>query len=701
MIDEPASSGHSSLSGSHSHAGTSEHASMHMGASMPSDMPSPDGSGGKNHSHHDHHAGMLADFRKRFWVCLALTLPVLLLSGMTRQLLHIRLHIPAGSYLLLALSSVIYFWGGRPFLAGLREELRQKNPGMMTLIGLAISVAYLYSAATVLGLRGPDFFWELATLIDIMLLGHWVEMRSVMGASRALELLAGLMPREAHRLTAAGVPEDIPLDQVKSGDLLVVKPGEKLPADGTVTEGSSYLDESLLTGESRPLLREAGSRVIGGSLNGRGSLTIRVEHSGQDSYLRQVVRLVEQAQQAKSSMQTLSDKAARWLTLIAIGAGLGTFALWLAAGKSLAFALERMATVMVITCPHALGLAVPLVVAISTAVSARNGLLVRNRTAFEASRNISALLFDKTGTLTTGVFGVSRFHSTLPGWDDAALLAAAAAVEQHSEHPIAQGIVTKARRLGYPPGEATEFQARPGSGVSARVQGRLIEVLSPGALNQRNLPLPQGASGSEAETLVYVLCDGLPAGYIALSDALRPESRQAVGTLQRLGIRVYMATGDNRRVAEAVSRELSLDGVYAEVLPGRKADIVKELQTGGAFVAMAGDGVNDAPALAQANVGIAVGSGTDIAQETADIILVNSNPMDLVKLIRFAKATHRKMIQNLVWATGYNALAIPLAAGLWYRQGLVLSPAAGAVLMSLSTVIVALNAQLLRRQMKG
>ncbi|HLF45975.1 MAG TPA: heavy metal translocating P-type ATPase, partial [Chitinophagaceae bacterium] len=555
-----------------------------------------------------------------------------------------------------------------------------------------------YSTATVFGLAGMDFYWELATLIVIMLLGHWLEMKSVLGASKALQLLVSMMPAEAHRVKKDGQIEDVKLDVLEKDDVIMIKPGEKVPADGIIVEGSSYLNESMLTGESKPVKKEKENKVIGGSINGNGSLKMKVEHTGKDSYLNKVIKLVEEAQKAKSKMQNFSDRAAKWLTYIALSVGFGTLAVWLIAGYPFVFALERMVTVMVIACPHALGLAIPLVVAISTAVSAQNGLLIRNRTAFEESRKITTLLFDKTGTLTTGVFGVTRFEST-SGIPKEEVLRLASALEQTSEHPIAVGIINKVKELKVTIPKAEKFNAITGKGVQAVVEGKSVKVVSPGYLKEKNLPLPDGAFSSKAETVVFILVDEKVAGYIALADAIRPESAEAIKVFKKNGIKVVMATGDNETVAKAVADELGLDGYFAEVLPHQKVEIIKDLQNKGEFVAMTGDGVNDAPALAQSDVGIAVGSGTDVAAETADIILVNSNPKDIANLILFGKDTYKKMVQNLVWATGYNAIAIPLAAGVLYKAGFVLGPAVGAVFMSLSTIIVAINAQLLRNKL--
>ena len=648
---------------------------------------------------HDHHKMMIKDFKKRFWVSLILTIPVLILSPMIQGFFGYSLSVPGNPYVLLALSSIIYFWGGWPFLKGFITEIKQKGPGMMTLIAMAISVAYFYSTATVFGLKGMDFFWELATLIVIMLLGHWLEMKSVLGASKALQLLVSMMPAEAHRVKSDGQVEDIKLEALKKEDIILIKPGEKVPADGIIVEGSSYLNESMLTGESKPVKKEKENKVIGGSINGNGSLKIKVEHTGKDSYLNKVIKLVEEAQKAKSKMQNFSDRAAKWLTYIALSVGFGTLAVWLIAGYPFVFALERMVTVMVIACPHALGLAIPLVVAISTAVSAQNGLLIRNRTAFEESRKITAILFDKTGTLTTGIFGVTRFETVNTEFSKDEILRLASALEQTSEHPIAVGIINEVKEHKVNIPKAEKFNAITGKGVEAMVEGKSVKVVSPGYLKDKNLTIPEGAYSSKAETVVFVLVDDKLTGYIALADAIRPESAEAIQVFKKNGIKVLMATGDNETVAKAVSDELKLDGYYSEVLPHQKVEIVKELQSKGEFVAMSGDGVNDAPALAQSDVGIAVGSGTDVAAETADIILVNSNPKDIANLILFGKATYKKMVQNLVWATAYNSFAIPLAAGVLYSKGFVLGPAVGAVFMSLSTIIVAINAQLLKTKL--
>ncbi|MCH2448539.1 MAG: cadmium-translocating P-type ATPase [Gracilimonas sp.] len=648
---------------------------------------------------HDHHKMMVADFRKRFWISTIISIPILFFSPMIQEFFGYDYLLPGNSYILFVLSSFVYFWGAWPFLKGFWGEMKVKGPGMMTLISMAISVAYFYSSATVFGLRGEDFFWELVTLIDIMLLGHWLEMKSVLGASKALQLLVSMLPSEAHKVVGNTI-EDVKLDDLIKDDIILIKPGEKIPADGIIIEGTSYLNESMLTGESKPIKKEFDDKVIGGSLNGNSTLKVKVVHTGKDSYLNKVIKMVDEAQRTKSKMQNLSDKAAKWLTYIALFIGFSTLAVWLLLGYPFVFALERMVTVMIIACPHALGLAIPLVVAISTAVSAQNGLLIRNRTAFEESRKISALLFDKTGTLTKGDFGVTRIESVIKKYTSDEVLRLASALEQSSEHPIAVGIIKKVKEDNAAIPKPENFNSITGKGVEADVEGKQVKVVSPGYLRDEKITIPEDAYSDAAETVVFVLIDGELAGYIALADEIRPESADAIKTFKKNNIKVFMATGDNEKTAKAVSDKLGLDGYFAEVLPHQKVEIVKDLQDKGEFVAMTGDGVNDAPALAMADVGVAVGSGSDIAAETADIILVNSNPKDIANLILFGKATFKKMIQNLIWATGYNIIAIPLAAGVLYSSGFVLGPALAAVFMSLSTIIVALNAQLLKGKMR-
>jgi len=674
-----------------------DHSKMNMNGEDHSKMKHDDGNIPMGKAGHDHHKMMIEDFKKRFWVTLILTIPILFISPMIQDFFGYKFLLPGNPYILFTFSSIVYFYGGWPFIKGFIKEMKKRSPGMMTLIFMAISVAYFYSSATVFGLKGVDFFWELATLIAIMLLGHWIEMKSVLGASKALQLLVSMMPAKAHKVVGDNIV-DIKLEELQKGDIILIKSGEKVPADGKIIEGSSYINESMLTGESKPVKKESNDSVIGGSINGNGSLKVKVVNTGKDSYLNKVITMVEEAQKSKSKMQNLSDRAAKWLTYIALAIGFGTLAVWLILGYPFVFALERMVTVMVIACPHALGLAIPLVVAISTAVSAQNGLLIRNRTAFEESRKISALLFDKTGTLTEGDFGVTRVESVNKKYNAKEIIRLSSALEQSSEHPIAVGIIKKVKVDITAIPSVKNFNAITGKGVEGIVEGKSVKVVSPGYLRDANIKLPEDAYSDAAETVVFVIVDDELAGYIALSDEIRPESADAINTFKKNNIKVFMATGDNEKTAKAVSEKLGLDGYYAEVLPHQKVEIVKELQAKGEFVAMTGDGVNDAPALAKANVGIAIGSGTDVAAETADIILVNSNPQDIAKLILFGKATYNKMIQNLLWATAYNIVAIPLAAGVLYSKGFVLGPAIGAVFMSLSTVIVAVNAQLLKRK---
>jgi P-type Cu2+ transporter len=644
---------------------------------------------------HDHHNMMIADFRKRFYVVLVLTIPIMLLSTMIQHFIGIHWQFVGSAYILLVLSSVVYFYGGWPFLKGLVDEVKARNPGMMFLIGFAITVAYAYSVAVVFGLKGMDFFWELVTLILIMLMGHWIEMKSVAGASKDLELLVQLMPSDAH-MVMGDMVHDVKTDSLKEKDIILVKPGEKVAADGIILDGETYLNESLLTGESKPVKKMKGDKVIAGSINGNGAIKVSVSHEAKDSYLSQVVKLVDEAQKSKSKTQLLADRAAKWLTIIAIVFGIATFLYWYLTGQPLAFAIERMVTVVVICCPHALGLAVPLVVAKSTALSAKHGLLIKNRTAFENSRKITTIVFDKTGTLTVGKFEVSKIVSIQKDISEDEILRLASALEQKSEHPIATGILQKAKEQSITIPATENFKAITGKGVEARADGKNVQVVSPGYLREANIQLPEGFSSNDTETIVFVMINQVLAGYITLSDQIRPESADAIKTLRENHIKSILLTGDNNKVAKSVSEAIHMDSYIAEVLPHQKLMKIMELQDKGEFVAMAGDGVNDAPALAQADVGIAVGSGSDIAAETAGIVLVNSNPKDIVSLILFGKATYRKMIQNLVWATGYNVVALPLAAGILFRQGILLSPAVGAVLMTVSTIVVAINASMLK-----
>ena len=668
--------------------------------------------GGKEHG--NHHTHMLEDFRKRFIVSLVLTFPVLLLSPTIQDFFNFELHVSGADYLTFLLSSVVYFYGGYPFLKGIKEELSEKMPGMMTLIAIAISVAYFYSSAVVFGLPGEIFFWELVTLIDVMLLGHWLEMRSVMGASRALEELVKIMPSIAH-LKKNDEVVDIGVDQLKVGDKVLIKPGEKVPVDGTVVEGTSSVNESMLTGESKPITKKPGNEVIGGSINGEAAFVVRVEKTGKDTYLSQVVELVRAAQESKSKTQDLANRAAMYLTIIALTVGALTFILWILFGQQLVFALERAVTVMVITCPHALGLAIPLVVAVSTSIAAKSGLLIRDRQAFERARNLQAIIFDKTGTLTEGRFGVTDVVSLSGeeykageenkvgeenkiGEDNEKILSLAASLEASSEHPIATGILESAREKGLETRAVKEFSSIPGKGVQGLVEGKKFLVVSPGYLEENGIVLKNEKIEeikAQGKTVVFLLEEEKVLGAVALADIIRKESREAISKLKSMGIKCLMLTGDNRYVAAWVSQELELDDYFAEVLPHEKAAKVKEVQKQ-YITGMVGDGVNDAPALAQADVGIAIGAGTDVAIETADIVLVKNDPGDVVDIIRLSRETYSKMYQNLLWATGYNVFAIPLAAGILYGYGILLSPAMGAVLMSLSTVIVAINAKTLK-----
>lgn len=661
----------------------------------------------QNHDHHsesdssaaefDKHAGHhTPDFLKRFWITLVLSVPVLLLSHMIQQWLGFTIAFQGDKYVLLVLGSIIYFYGGMPFFKGFLGEVKAGAIGMMTLVALAITVAYVYSVAVVFGLPGMDFFWELATLIVIMLLGHWLEMRSQMAASKALQSLVALLPNDV-TVEHNGSPVKIKLEQLKNGDTVIIRPGEKVAADGLIVEGSSYLNESMLTGESVPVRKESGGKVIAGSINGDGALKIKATGVGKDSYLNKVINLVQDAQAAKSNTQNLADKVAKWLTIVAIVVGVGTFAYWYITMGDLAFALERMVTVMVTACPHALGVAIPLVVAISTTLSATNGLLIRNRTAFETTRKLSTIIFDKTGTLTKGSHTVQKIIPLTEHYSENDLLQYAAAVQQNSEHHIAKGIMQTLSERKLELWKSDNFRYMQGIGVTGMVSGKSVVAAGPNYFVQNNKQVPAIPEeiNQDAETVNFILIDDVPVGIVSLADTIREGATEAIDQLRSMNIKSFLLTGDNEKVAAAVSKQLGMDGYLANVLPHHKQEKVKEFQDKGEIVAMTGDGVNDAPALAAADVGIAVGSGTDVAAETADIILVNSDPRDVVKMIDFGKKTYSKMIQNLVWAVGYNVVAIPLAAGVLYPT-YVLSPAMGAVLMSVSTIVVALNASLLK-----
>lgn len=645
----------------------------------------------------DHHAMMVQDFKRRFWVSLAVMIPILVLSPMIQMFLGVDWRFPGDSYILLALSTFLFFYGGWPFLKGAKDELRHKSPAMMTLIALAIIVAYVYSAATVFGVQGSDFFWELASLIVIMLLGHWIEMRSVMGASKALEELAKLMPESAHMIMDNGETMEMPVSSLKAGQAVLVKPGEKIPIDGIVYEGDSEVNEAMITGEAIPVEKGKGDEVIGGSVNGDGILKFKVSHVGDDTFLSQVIRLVRDAQASKSNTQRLADRAAKWLFYIALTTGIITFITWMVIEGNLNFAVTRAVTVIIICCPHALGLAMPLVTSVSTSLAAKNGLLIRNRAAFENARNLDTVVFDKTGTLTEGSFGVTDIKADSVSEDD--LLAIAASVEENSEHPIARGIVEAGKSRELAMLRVTDYQNLTGEGLRASVDGRPVKIVSPGYLKREGIAFDEKSYSSlagEGKTVVFILRENKLLGFIALSDVARPTAKEAVDELKQMEVASIMLTGDNQRAADYVARQLNINQVFAEVLPGDKASKIDELHRDGRRVAMTGDGVNDAPSLAKADLGIAIGAGTSVAIETADVILVKSDPLDVVGILKLSRATFKKMVQNLIWATAYNVVALPLAAGVLYYQGVVISPAAGAVLMSLSTIIVAINARLLK-----
>jgi len=642
----------------------------------------------------------VADFRRRFWLCLALTPPVLLLSPTIQHGLGFgdAPRFRGDGLVLFALSTVIYVYGGRPFLAGFLSELRNREPGMMTLVAVAISVAFFYSAAVTFGFQGASFYWEVVTLIDVMLLGHWIEMRSVMGASRALEELVRLLPDTALKLDASGNMQEVPVSSLQPRDRVLIRPGAKVPVDGAIAEGESSFNEAMLTGESLPVSKKPGDVVIAGAINGAGAVTIEVKATGEKTYLSQVIEMVRQAQASRSRTQDVANRAAGWLTYIALIAGFGSLGFWLLAGQPYEFAVERMVTVMVIACPHALGLAVPLVVAVSTTLSARNGLLIRERAAFERARNLTAAVFDKTGTLTEGRFGVSDI-AVLADGNEAEELRFAASVESQSEHPIAQGIVAAAKERGIAVPRPAGVRNITGEGIVAVVEGQEVGVVSPGYLTRlgRSMDDPRLRQlEAQGKSVVVLLRAGEPRALLALADIVRPESREAVAQLKKLGISPIMLTGDAEGVAKAVSAELGIDEYIAEVLPDQKAAKIKQLRDRGLRVAMIGDGVNDAPALVEADLGVAIGAGTDVAVESADVVLVRNDPRDVAAILGLSRATYAKIVQNLIWATAYNTVAIPMAAGITFGTGFMMTPAVGAGLMSASTVIVAINAQLLR-----
>ena len=656
------------------------------------------------HEGHADHTGHEQMFRKRFWISMVLSIPVLIYSPSVQDWFNFTAPpFPGSAWVAPVLSIIIFAYGGTPFLILMVPELRLRRPGMMTLISLAISVTLVYSLAVQLVLEGQTFWWELVLLIDVMLLGHWMEMRSVRQASGALDELAKLMPDTAERIDAAGNAAEVPVSSLNPGDLVLVRPGSNVPADGTVEEGNSDMNEAMITGESVPVKKSAGDRVIAGTINGDGSLRVRVEATGDETALAGIMRLVLEAQRSKSDTQVLADKAAGWLFYIAVTVAILTAIGWTIAIGFEAEVIARAATVLVIACPHALGLAIPLVVAVSTTMGARNGILVRDRLALEEARLIDMVIFDKTGTLTKGEFGVVAM-ATADGREDDQALALTAAVEGDSEHTIARGIRRSAEERGLQLPTVSNFEAIKGRGVTARVSGKEVHIGGPRLVESMDLELSvdmvrfRDEAGAKGQSVVYLVEEGAIVAAMALADVVRPESKPAIDRLHELGVEVAMLTGDSEPVARAVANELGIDDAYAEVLPEHKDRKVAELQTLGKRVAMVGDGVNDAPALIRADIGIAIGSGTDVAVESAGIILVKSNPLDVVKIFELSRASYRKMQQNLAWATGYNIIAIPAAAGLFLPFGVLLSPAIGAAFMSASTVIVAINAQLLRRE---
>jgi Cu2+-exporting ATPase len=621
----------------------------------------------KGHSHGSNHNHHIKEFRKRFWISLLLTIPVLLLSETIQGWFNFILQMPYQKETIFFFASVIYFYGGWPFLKGLFKEIGNREPGMMTLIGFAISVAFFYSTSAVFLLEGETFFWGLATLIDVMLLGHWVEAKSVMGASRALEELVKIMPTKAH-LIKDGEITDIPIEKLKKGNIVIVKPGEKIPSDGEVVDGESYVNESLVTGESKPVHKKQGDKLIGGSINEEGSLRMKIEKTGEETFLSRVIKMVKDAQESKSKTQNLADRAAALLFYVALGVGIVTFIVWVTI-SSTHFALSRTVTVLVIACPHALGLAIPLVVAISTSLSAKNGILIRNRMSFENARSINAVMFDKTGTLTEGKFRVTDLTSTI---DDKEFLRMASAVEQNSEHIIARSIVDYAKENDVQIPDSKDFKAIPGKGAKAIVEGKEIYIGSRNLMEELGINFEESVYENietKGKTVVYAVFNGKITGAFALSDTIKDDAYQAVAELKDMGIEVFMLTGDSQEVAEWVSEELGIDEYFAEVLPDEKVEKVKYLKGKGYRVAMVGDGINDAPALANADVGIAIGAGTDVAIESGDIVLVKSRPSDVSRIIDFSRKTFSKMIQNLWWAAGYNIVAIPLAAGVLYSIG--------------------------------
>ncbi|MCF7899193.1 heavy metal translocating P-type ATPase [Candidatus Babeliales bacterium] len=656
--------------------------------------------------HQEHHLSMLKDLRTKFWISLILTIPILFLSPMIQSMVGMTIHFYGQDIIILILSTIIFLYGGMPFLRGMKDELMSYRPGMMTLIGLAIILAYFYSAAIIFGFQGEPFFVELATLIDIMLVGHWLEMRSVIGASKSLERLALLVPSTAHKKFPDGTIRDIEIEKLKVGDVVIVRPGEKISADGVIVEGESEVNEAALTGESRPVYKSPGASVVAGALNGSGALTIEVNKSQSQTYLARTIELVSRVMESKSHAQNLADRAAFFLTLIAGTAGFITFVVWFFYSGLLSLAVTRSVTVMISACPHALGLAIPLVVTIVTTLSSKNGILIRNRTAFEQARKINAVVFDKTGTLTKGHFEVTDIIP-VGNWQVDKILSYSAAIESYAKHSLADAIVKKAQTDKIKLPEVTSSKVFPGKGASATINNEVIFIGNKRLLNiidfeenqlKKQLESVEKISqknADEGKTVVFVATQNGIEGIIGLSDVLRPESVDTCKILKDMGIEVVMISGDNKSTSQAVAKKLGITKYYAEVLPDQKVSKIQGLQQEGFTVAMVGDGINDAPAIAVADVGIAIGAGTDVSIETADIILIKNDTKNVVDVIKLSKIGYRKMLQNIFWATGYNVFVIPLAAGVFVRYGIEISPAVGALIMSLSAIIVALNARLI------
>ncbi len=682
----------------------------HAGYGAPQPTDSTHSPHAVHQQHRGEHGGAHVDqtgheqmYRQRFWVSLVLSIPVLLYSPMIQEWLKFSMPgFPGSQWITPVFSTIVFLYGGVPFLQMAVPELRTRSPGMMTLISLAISVAFVYSLGALFLPTEGSFFWELVTLIDVMLLGHWLEMRSVRQASGALNELAKLMPDTAERVLEDGGAEEVRVTQLRSGDLVLVRPGASVPADGEVEEGESDVNEAMITGESKPVQKRPGDALIAGTINGDGSLRVRVTATGDETALAGIMRLVEQAQESKSKTQVLADKAAGWLFYIALSVAAITGLAWTIAVGFNVEVIARVATVLVIACPHALGLAIPLVVAISTSLAANNGILVRDRLALEQAREIDTVIFDKTGTLTKGEFGVVAIR-TSDGWDEGEALALAAAIEADSEHTIARGVRHSAQERNVSVPKVSDFEAIKGRGVKAKYNSQDVYIGGPRLLEMLQIDPPgqiekfEQEASRKGQSVINLVASGKVVAGFALADIIRPESKQAIEKLHAMGVEVAMLTGDSEAVARAVADELGIDQFFAEVLPEHKDQKVAELQKQGRRVAMVGDGVNDAPALTRADVGIAIGGGTDVAIESAGIILVKSNPLDVVKIFSLSRASYRKMIQNLIWAAGYNLVALPLAAGILAPIGILLSPAIGALFMSLSTIIVAINAQLLRR----